>query len=74
MYEYTPYTSLVSFTAASNLDKNSLSQDPQFVGPQEADFHLQATSPAIDKGDPANPAQITWCGGGVDIGKFEGCF
>lgn len=73
MYNYTEYSSLPSFTEASNLDRNSLSQDPGFVSPNAGDFHLQPASAAIDKGDPANPAQMTWCGGGVDIGKFEEC-
>ena len=34
----------------------NLNQDPQFVDPVNHDFRLQATSPCINTGDPAAPA------------------
>ena len=34
----------------------NISGDPQFVDPSTLDFHLRRTSPAIDAGDPASPA------------------
>lgn len=35
---------------------NNIPDNPQFVNSGADDFHLQATSPAIDSGDPAAPA------------------
>ena len=53
-----------------SLDKNSIYEDPGFVGPKLGDYRLQSGSPAIDKGDPSFPVPA---GGGkrIDIGAFE---
>lgn len=77
-YHYSDYSSLSAFYSASGnrLDDpnagnlSSLQANPQFDNPAGAVFTLQSSSPAIDKGDPANPGQIqaVHC---VDIGAFE---
>ena len=51
--------------------------DPQFVNASEADFHLQESSPAIDKGSPLDApvndyeGNIRPQGAGYDIGAYE---
>lgn len=49
---------------------SNLACDPKFVNPAAGDFHLQASSPAKDAGDPNSPVPV---GGGatVDVGAFE---
>lgn len=59
----------------SGLDSVSLTSDPMFVDPANRDYHLTATSPAIDAGEnvglsadkDGNPIQ-----GIPDIGAYEG--
>ena len=46
------YNSLSAFQAGSGQDLRSFSADPRFVNAAARDFHLQATSPAIDAGGP----------------------
>jgi hypothetical protein len=41
---------LAGYQQASHQGQNSISLNPQFVDPGSYDFHLQATSPAIDAG------------------------
>jgi hypothetical protein len=56
---------------------NCIAQYPEFVNPAGGDFHLQSTSPAIDKGSPigAPSMDFDWNprpqGLGYDIGAFE---
>lgn len=77
-YKYSSYTNLFDFYLASNsrLDnpnanaKSSISSNPLFLNLGSFDFRLQPNSPAINKGDPDNPAQITVVGI-PDIGAFE---
>ena len=72
------YSSLSAFYAASGNrldnpnagDLSSLQVNPQFVNPVGLQFELLPSSPAIDRGDPANPAGITAIRR-VDIGAFE---
>ena len=51
--------------------------DPKFVNPSEADFHLQADSPAIDKGSHVDAPDDDYDGNsrpqgaGYDIGAYE---
>ena len=51
--------------------------DPKFVDASGADFHLQGSSPAIDKGSPLNAptndydGNIRPYGSGYDIGAYE---
>jgi hypothetical protein len=46
-------------TAAQLAGSNSLSADPRLVNPAGEDFHIQASSPAIDKGE-TNPVYATF--------------
>ncbi len=80
-YEFEPFASLAAFYAASGnrLDNpnagnlSSFELNPKFANPSGLQFDLQASSPAIDHGDPANPGQVT-ATNRVDIGTFEfGC-
>ncbi|VVB97666.1 Uncharacterised protein [uncultured archaeon] len=56
---------------------NYIAQYPEFVNPAGGDFHLQSTSPAIDRGSPigAPGMDFDWNlrpqGFGYDIGAFE---
>ncbi len=43
--------------------------DPQFVNPENYDYHLQENSPAIDAGNPQTGSDFP--GGRVDLGAFE---
>ncbi len=51
--------------------------NPQFVNPSSGDFHIQSTSPAIDKGTTPKIAIVDFDGksrpqgGGYDIGAYE---
>ncbi|MFQ5637017.1 MAG: right-handed parallel beta-helix repeat-containing protein [bacterium] len=49
----------------------NISLDPKFVNLNSRDFELQADSPCIDAGDPANPAAINLAGSAPDQGVFE---
>jgi parallel beta-helix repeat protein len=77
-YNYTIYTSLSAFYVASGnrLDnptagmQSSLQIDPKFINAPQGLFLLQASSPAIDHGDPSNPAGIPAVNQ-VDIGVYE---
>jgi hypothetical protein len=72
----TIYSGLDSFYTASLLDNpsagalSSLQGDPLFVNPTTYDFHLQPNSPAINRGDPSNPAQVV-ASGIPDLGALE---
>jgi parallel beta-helix repeat protein len=77
-YNATVYSSLAAFYAASGNrldnpnagDLSSLQVNPQFTNAANFQFDLLPSSPAIDRGDPANPAQITAINR-ADIGAFE---
>jgi hypothetical protein len=51
-YDGVGYNGFSQYVQATNLDTQSLFQDPMFVHAQEGDFHLEASSPAIDAGNP----------------------
>jgi parallel beta-helix repeat protein len=59
------------------LDHNLTSEDPRFVNPAGANFHLQAGSPAIDLGSASSAPTTDFDGiirpqgTGFDIGAFE---
>jgi cysteine-rich repeat protein len=53
VWQGTAYASLAAFQAGSGQEANGLSADPQLLAPASADFHLRATSPAVNRGDPA---------------------
>ena len=77
-YKYVPYSTLESFYAASGYrldnphdgDLSSIQADPQFVNAPSFVFALQASSPAIDRGDPSNPGLVA-SKNRVDIGAYE---
>jgi len=49
----TTYVGLSAYTNATGQDRRSLFADPLLLDPVNSNFHLAATSPAIDKGDPS---------------------
>ncbi len=49
-------------------DSHALVADPKFVDPANHDFHLQSTSPAIDKGVDVG---IPYLGTAPDLGEYE---
>ncbi len=59
------------------LGTSNITGNPLFVNTNGGDFHLQSTSPAIDKGSPVNAPNIDFdgkyrpSGSGYDIGAFE---
>ena len=73
---HSSYEFLEQYGVAVTKQNNILGQDPKLVNPAGGDFHLQAGSPAIDKGSPnglttdkdgnARPR-----GNGIDIGAYE---
>lgn len=56
---------------------HNLTADPQFIDASTSDFHLQATSPAIDAGSVDGAPHFDFddkfrpCGVGYDIGAYE---
>jgi len=78
LYDYATYSSLTAFHSASGNrldnpsggDLASIQADPQFSNAPGGVFTLLPSSPAIDRGDTANPGQITAISR-VDIGAFE---
>ena len=48
--------------------EGNIDTDPLFVAPDSGDFHLQATSPCIDAGDPSSPLDPD--GTIADMGAF----
>lgn len=77
-YNYAAFSSLSEFYSISGnrLDnpsggeQASLQADPQFIDAYGGVFTVHASSPAIDRGDPANPAGVMVVNRG-DIGVFE---
>jgi parallel beta-helix repeat protein len=77
-YDYTLFSSLSEFylVSGNRLDNPvagelaSLQSNPEFTNAAGGIFTLQSYSPAIDRGDPANPGLITTANR-VDIGAFE---
>lgn len=68
--------SFESWYGDSNKDQNSIATDPQFVDPENHDFHLLPTSPAIDAGHDVDLSEdydgaMRPLGFGYDIGAFE---
>lgn len=72
------YPSLAAYRAATGNDRHSIFADPRFVDPEDADFHLRDSSPAIDVGaylaqagtrDLAGEERLM--GGSLDVGAFE---
>ncbi len=54
---YVEYSDAEALSSRVSRGLNVLSQDPEFVDPANADFHLQATSPCIDAG---NNTVVDW--------------
>ena len=48
------FTSTIAFPQTTSAPLNAITQDPKFANPAGADFHLQSTSPAIDRATAAN--------------------
>src|SRR6202795_3643 len=67
------------YVASGGTVSGNITSDPQFVnynGTALGDYHLQATSPAIDQGTTLNRASIDLDGGGRPIGSGYdiGCY
>ena len=66
-----------AYQAATGLDAHGILADPLFADTAGRNFHLQAGSPVIDKGDPATPSGVDFDGNtrpqgvAADIGAFE---
>jgi hypothetical protein len=77
------YSTLTAWQLASGGDSNSITGDPLYSNPTAGDFHLQATSPALNKGQSGGGAPLTDANGvargdstvtlttGWDLGGFE---
>ncbi|MCC6723010.1 MAG: right-handed parallel beta-helix repeat-containing protein [Saprospiraceae bacterium] len=52
-WEGTIYTTYAAYTSGTGQDANSPFADPQFTSPGSLDFHISASSPAYNAGDPA---------------------
>jgi len=71
------YTGFDSYRAGTTGDANGLFGDPKFINPSGADFHLQQSSPAIDKGSSINAPNNDFDGNqrpqgvGYDLGAYE---
>jgi hypothetical protein len=79
-WQNTHYQGFEVYRGGSGQDAHSLFADPQLLSPESQDFHLDASSPAIDAGDPGrviDPDEVDLDGaprlGGarVDIGVDE---
>jgi hypothetical protein len=73
-----PYASFDAYRKASGNDRHSVFVDPEFVNPQEGDFQLKPTSPAIDTGAfllQAGARDLSGLGraenGSIDVGAYE---
>jgi len=73
----TYYQGFSNWQSGAGNDAHGLFADPQFVDATTPDLSLQATSPAIDVGDPANAAADDFLGvsrpqgAGDDLGAYE---
>jgi parallel beta-helix repeat protein len=73
-FDYNLYFPDISF---SQKGAHSITEDPLFVDPANNDYHLQANSPAIDKGQPLssvttdNEGNSRPQGAGYEIGAYE---
>ena len=71
------YIGFDSYRAGTSGDANGLFANPKFINPSEADFHLQQSSPAIDKGSSINApsndfdGNLRPQGAGYDLGAYE---
>ncbi len=80
LWNGTEHAGFAAYRAATGQDANSQHADPLLVAPQGGDFHLGASSPAIDAGDPATvsaPGEVDLDGAPrasglrVDVGADE---
>lgn len=53
VWQNTSYTGFAAYQAGSGQDTHSVFADPLFADAPNADFHVAATSPAVNQGDPA---------------------
>jgi cysteine-rich repeat protein len=66
LWNGTLHTGFAAYLSATSQDGQSSFADPLFLSPGAADFHLGATSPAIDLGNPsfvAAPGEVDLDGG-----------
>lgn len=65
------YNSLTAFSSATNQEINGIVSNPDFVSIANADFHISASSPFIDKGEIIPGFNDDYTGTKPDIGKYE---
>jgi hypothetical protein len=53
VWQSTEYTGFAAYKAGTGQDAHSTFGDPLFANASSADFHVGATSPAVNRGDPA---------------------
>jgi len=80
VWQGTAYATFAAFQAGSGQEASGLFADPELLAPASADFHLRATSPAVNRGDPtfvpgAGETDLDGAprvsGGRVDLGADE---
>ncbi|HUR04555.1 MAG TPA: carbohydrate binding domain-containing protein [Nonomuraea sp.] len=63
-----------SLTGRSGIEVHGLVADPKFVDAGANDYHLQAGSPAIDRGTSLGGVTDGFAGSAPDLGRFESGF
>ena len=63
--------SLATFRSWTGYEMTGLQEDPRFTDRANADFMIQAISPAIDRGAILSPITDGFLGARPDIGRFE---
>lgn len=65
------YAAFAGWQAADGRERGSLATDPLLLNGAAADFRLQATSPAIDRGAPVAGVTSRFTGSAPDVGAWE---
>jgi hypothetical protein len=68
VYGFDTTSSLAKITSWTGYESHAVTADPQFVAAASRDYHLQSTSPAIDRGTPVGDSFL---GAAPDMGRYE---
>jgi parallel beta-helix repeat protein len=71
VYGHGSTTSLATFRSWTGFDVAGVQADPRFTNRTGADFTLQSTSPAIDRGQVLSGVTDGYLGNGPDLGRHE---